>query len=78
MSKEALLTALERAADDPNFLRQLVENGSMALKDYDLTWEERAALCSGDVRWLESHIGRKLDERLVKRVLIPVLSGERW
>jgi len=78
ISKEALLAALERAADDSSFLRRLVEDGSMALEDYDLTWEEKAAVCSGDVQWLEPYIGQKLDERLVKRVLIPMLSGERW
>lgn len=78
MSKEAVMTVLERAGEDITFFGQLFEGCAEALQDYDLTQEERAALVSGDVRWIESHIGRKLDERLMTRVLIPLLSREKW
>lgn len=43
------------------------------LQDYNLTWEEQAALACGDVLWLESHIGKKMDERLMMKVLVPLL-----
>ena len=78
MSKEAVLVVLERAAEDITFYGQLAEDYAKALQDYDLTWEERAALASGDVRWIESHIGRKLDEGIMAKVMIPLLSRERW
>lgn len=58
-----LRRVLERAADDPGFIAQLTEQGSKALADYDLTFEEKAALLSGDIRWIEAHLG-KLDKRL--------------
>ena len=61
MSKEAVLAVLERAAEDITFYSQLAEDYAKALEDCDLTREERAALAGGDVRWIESHIGRKLD-----------------
>ena len=78
MSKEAVSAVLERAVDDITFYGQLAEDHAKALQDYDLTWEEQAALASGDVRWIESHIGRKLDERLMTKVMIPLLSREKW
>ena len=78
MSKEAVLAVLQRAADDITFYGQLAEDCANALQDYDLTSEERAALTNGDVRWIESHIGRKLDERLMTKVMIPLLSREKW
>jgi len=39
---------------------------------------ERAALSSGDVRFIESRTGKNLDEKLMKKVLISLLSRERW
>jgi len=79
MSKEAVLAVLERAAEDSAFYSQLASitlygAAAEALQDYDLTWEERAALISGDVRWIEAHIGKKLNEQLMTKVLIPLLS----
>jgi len=78
MSKEAVLAVLEKAAEDISFYSQLAEDNAKALQDYDLTSEEQVALGYGDVRWIESHIGRKLDERLMTKVMIPLLSREKW
>lgn len=78
MSREAMLEVLQRAAHDGIFYTQFVEDSQATLKDFDLTSEERAALSSGDVRFIESRIGRKLDEELMEKVLIPLLSRERW
>ena len=78
MSKEAVLTVLERAAEDMGFFSQLAQDYATALKEYELTSEERVALATGDVRWIESHIGAKVDERLMTRVFIPLLSREQW
>lgn len=78
MSKKTVLEVVEKAADDIAFFSQLATNCAIALKDYDLTWEERAALGCGDVSWIESHIGKKLDGRLVEKVCIPLLSREMW
>jgi hypothetical protein len=63
-SKEAILEILGRAADDTNFLAQLADNPEKALSEYYvLSWEERAALASGDIKRIESWVG-KLDKRL--------------
>jgi predicted molibdopterin-dependent oxidoreductase YjgC len=72
----AVLAVLDRAASDNTFLARLAENPAEALKEYDLTTEEKAALTSGDIRKIESRLG-KLDERL-KTWLILRLSQEKW
>jgi hypothetical protein len=61
--KEAIMKVLKRATDDPAFIAQLTYQGSKALSGYNLTLEEKAALLSGDINWMEAHVG-KLDERL--------------
>ena len=76
MSKEGVLAVLERAAEDNSFLSQLADDPSKALTDYDLTWEEAAALSGGDGHWIEAHIG-KLDKRL-RTWLDCRLQKDKW
>ena len=76
MSKEAVLAVLERAAADDKFIGQLTDDFTEAVKDYGLASQEHAALASGDVRWIEAHIG-KLDDRL-RTWLDCRLQQERW
>jgi hypothetical protein len=54
---------LERAAQDNDFIAQLTYRGDEALRGYDLTWQAKAALLSGDLGWIEARLG-KLDARL--------------
>jgi hypothetical protein len=75
--KEAILEILARAADDSNFLAQLADNPEKALSEYYvLSWEERAALASGDIKKIESWVG-KLDKRLATWLWCR-LSQEKW
>ena len=76
MSKEAVLEVLGKAADNSAFLARLADNPSEALEGYELNWEERAALASGDIRWVEAHVG-KLDERLATWLNCR-LQQEKW
>jgi len=61
--KEAILEILAKAADDHKFLACLAADTTRVLDEYDLTSEERAALASGDLRRIESWVG-KLDKHL--------------
>ena len=72
----ALISVLARARDDTKFLAKLAENPNQALKGYNLTPDAKAALESGDVRWLESRVGT-LDEPL-RTWLTSRLSQEQW
>ncbi len=73
---KTLISVLARARDDTKFLTKLVDNPSQALKAYNLTPEAKAALGSGDVRWLESRVGI-LDEPL-RTWLTSRLTQEKW
>ena len=73
---KALLAVLAKASDDSHFLAKLADNPEQALGDYDLTPEEKAALVSGDIRWIESKLG-KLDEPL-RTWLTARLTQEKW
>ena len=75
-NKEEILKVLARAADDHKFLARLAEDAEKVLKEYDLTSEERAALASGDLRRIESWVG-KLDKRLSTWIWCR-LQQEKW
>ena len=64
VNREEIVRVLERAAEDDDFIAQLTYWRDEALQGYDLTWQERAALLSGDIRWIEARLGRKLNPRL--------------
>lgn len=62
--KGEILAVLKRAATESEFLARLADDPQEALKEYySLTSEERAALASGDIKKIESWVG-KLDKEL--------------
>jgi len=73
---KALVAVLAKARDDNAFLSKLSDNSHEALAGYNLSHEAKAALASGDVRWLESKVG-VLDEPL-RAWLTSRLSQEKW
>ncbi len=73
---KALLAVLAKARDDSNFLARLAEDPAQALEGYNLTSEEKAALSSGDIRWIESKLGT-LDVPL-RTWLTARLAQEKW
>jgi len=75
--REAILVILARAADDSKFLARLADNPNEALSEYyTLTSEELAALASGDIKKIESWVG-KLDQRHATWLWCR-LSQEKW
>jgi hypothetical protein len=71
-----VLRVLDRASRDDRFIGEVGGNGSEALRSYRLTLPEKAALVSGDVRWLEDHIGKITDgQRTLANCL---LQREAW
>ena len=74
--KDAILEVLTKAADDHKFLARLAENPAQVLQEYDLSSEQRAALASGDLRRIESWVG-KLDKRLSTWIMCR-LQQEKW
>lgn len=66
MTAEALTSAVERASRDTAFRSLLEQQPDIALRDYELTDDERAALLSGDSAHLES-LG--VDARITKQAV---------
>jgi len=76
LGRGAVLSVLARASDEPDFMIRLADDPHGTLKEYyTLTQEEKAALASGDIRKIESWVG-KLDKRLLTWLLFR-LSQER-
>ena len=76
MSQPILIEVLEKAADDPSFIARLTEKGSHALSRYKLRPEEKAAIISGDIRWIEANVGPLTDHQ--KTWLMCRLEQEKW
>ncbi|RKY03164.1 MAG: response regulator [Spirochaetes bacterium] len=74
--KQEVIKVLERAGTDINFSENLFEKGADALEEYQLTGPEKLAILTGDISWIEEHVG-KLSE-VQKRWLIQRLSAEIW
>jgi DNA-binding NtrC family response regulator len=55
--KEEMIKVLERAASDSKFIYDLLNYGADALEEYDLTGPEKLAIWTGDISWIEEHIG---------------------
>ena len=74
--RREMLRVLERAAADDGYIAQLTDRQDDALEGYALTWQERAALLSGDIGWIEARVG-PLSPRL-RTWLECRLQQEKW
>jgi DNA-binding NtrC family response regulator len=74
--KEEMITILERAASDSEFIAKLLYEGADALEEYDLTGPEKLALLTGDIEWIEKNIGPLKPNQ--KLWLEQRLSAEIW
>jgi len=76
MHKTEIINILERAASDNDFVANLYYNGADALNEYRLTRAEKLALLTGDILWIEKHIGTLTQSQ--RRWLEQRLSSEIW
>jgi DNA-binding NtrC family response regulator len=72
--KEEILSILERAAADSDFVYKLLHRWADALEEYDLTGPEKLALLTGDIEWIEKQVGPLTEKQ--KRWLQRPLSAE--
>ena len=73
---EVVLQVLDRVVGDEQFGRRLLDLGSEALAEYDLTAPEKLALITGDVNWLEQQMGPLTPRQ--KQWLEHRLGAEIW
>ena len=74
--KEEVIRVLERAANDAEFIANLYYHGADALDEYNLTGPEKLAILTGDIPWIEEHIGTLT--KVQKRWLERRSSAEIW
>ena len=71
-----VVEVLERAASDSEFVARLYYDGADALDGYDLTGPEKLAILTGDISWIEEHVGPLTKNQM--RWLQQRLSAEIW
>jgi len=74
--KDEMVTVLERAATDGEFIAELLYHGADALEGYDLTGPEKLAVLTGDIEWIEKHTGPLTPVQ--RKWLEQRLSAEIW
>jgi len=76
IQKEEVTRVLERAYQNEEFWRELMENGSEALKGYRLSGKAKAALLSGDLEWIRANVGELNEAQL--SFIYKRLEREAW
>jgi DNA-binding response OmpR family regulator len=76
IQKREVLAVLGRTAEDAHFWIDLMEHGSLALADYHLSSEAKAAIASGDLKWINENVGELTQKQLM--FIYKRLEREAW
>lgn len=76
IQKNEVIEVLNRTAEDLDFWRDLMENGSLALEGYSLSDEAKAAIASGDLLWIQRQVGELTHRQLM--FIYKRLEKEAW
>lgn len=76
IEKREVMRVLNRTSEDEAFWNALMEHGSEALADYELSEEAKAAIVSGDLGWINAHIGELTQKQLM--FIYKRLEREAW
>ena len=76
IQRREVLGVLSRTAEDMDFWSQLMENGSVALADYQLSSEAKAAIAAGDLKWINENVGELTQKQLM--FIYKRLEREAW
>jgi DNA-binding response OmpR family regulator len=76
IQREEVIRVLERASQDEEFWRELMEKGSESLNGYRLSSQAKAAIVSGDLDWIKKNIGELTEEQLI--FMYKRLEQEIW
>jgi len=76
IQKREVLGVLSRTAEDADFWGDLMENGSLALANYPLSSEAKAAITSGDLKWINENVGELTQKQLM--FIYKHLEREAW
>lgn len=76
IQKREVLRVLDRTYDDQEFWAELMEDRQGALEDYQLSKEAKAAILSGDLNWINGHVGELNQKQLM--FIFKRLEMEAW
>jgi len=76
IQREEVIRVLDKAYQDMDFWRELMENGSGALEGYHLSRKAKAAIVSGDLEWIRKNIGELTEKQLL--FIRKRLEREAW
>jgi DNA-binding response OmpR family regulator len=76
IQKREVIQALNRTTEDKAFWRDLMENGPLALEGYQLSSEAKAAIASGDLKWINENVGELTQKQLM--FIYKRLEMEAW
>jgi len=74
--KHEVIRILDKTSQDADFWSELMEKGSDALKDYRLSLMAKAAIISGDLKWIKDNAD-ELNEKQLK-FIYKRLDREVW
>lgn len=76
IQKREVIRVLNRTSEDEEFWRELMEMGTEALGGYNLSPEAKAAISSGDLKWINGHVGELTQKQLM--FIYKRLEREAW
>ena len=76
IKKLEVTKVLNRAIEDLEFWRAMMEQGTQALKEYNLSPEAKAAIVSGDIEWIIKNVRKFPEKQLI--FLLKRLEREAW
>jgi DNA-binding response OmpR family regulator len=76
IQKREVLNVLNRTSEDKDFWREVMEKGSEALRGYQISNRGKAAISSGDLRWINENVGELTQKQL--RFVLKRMEREAW
>jgi len=76
IQKREVIEVLNRTSEDEDFWRDLMEKGSEALESYHLSYQAKAAISSGDLKWINENVGELTQKQLM--FIYKRLEREAW
>ena len=67
---------MNRTWEDQTFWTDLMETGSSALGEYHLSSDAKAAITSGDLKWINENVGELTQKQLM--FIYKRLEREAW
>jgi len=76
IQKREVIRVLDRTYEDSAFWSDLMDKGGDALADYLLSSDARAAILSGDLKWINENVGELTQKQLM--FILKRLESEVW